>query len=255
MRALYDTIGAGYEHLRRPDPRIAAVVLRGLGSSRTVVNVGAGAGSYEPSDRAVVAVDLSVTMLHQRALTAAPAVQASASSLPFADNAFDASLAILTIHHWPDRAKGLQELARVARSRVVIVTWDPEAPGFWLADYFPEILAIDQRIFPSTDELQRELGRITVTEVPIPHDCVDGFLGAYWRRPTSYLDPRVRKAISTFSKLSDVATGLARLQRDLASGHWNQQYGEVLAKEELDLGYRLAVAELGESPAWQHLAN
>lgn len=249
MKTLYDTIGGGYAHLRRPDPRIAAAVLRGLGSSRTVVNVGAGVGSYEPSDRPVVAVDVSMTMLRQRAPTAAPAVQASASNLPFADNAFDASVAILTIHHWPDKAKSLQELTRVARSRIVILTWDPEAPGFWLTDYFPEILAIDQRIFPSMEELQRELGRITVMEVPIPHNCVDGFLGAYWRRPMSYLDPRVRTAISTFSKLSDVETGLAGLQRDLASGRWKQQYGDVLSKEELDLGYRLVVAELGEPAA------
>ena len=151
-------------------------------------------------------------------------------------------LAILTIHHWPDRAKGLRELLRTARRHVVLLTWDPSYGGFWLTDYFPEMLEIDRKILPSVEELGRALGRISVTNVPIPHDCSDGFLGAYWRRPSAYLDPRVRSAISTFSKLTDVETGLVRLGDDLQSGEWRRRYGNLLRRSSLDLGYRLVVS-------------
>jgi SAM-dependent methyltransferase len=170
-------------------------------------------------------------------------VRGSGSALPFRDESFDASLAILTIHHWPDKAKGLQELRRSARRRVVILTWDPAAPGFWLTDYFPEILDIDRLIFPSLETLSRELGRTAVFDVPIPHDCSDGFLGAYWRRPASYLDASVRSAISTFAKLRDLTEGLSRLARDLRSGDWERRYGSILRASTLDLGYRLVVTE------------
>lgn len=242
MTALYDTIGKGYQDLRRPDPRIGAAVRRGLADAPTVVNVGAGAGSYEPADRPVVAVEPSRTMLRQRPSGAAPAVQASAGSLPFRDGAFGAALALLTVHHWPDRRAGLRELRRVARGRVVLLTWDPAAPGFWLTDYFPEILDVDRRIFPTMEELRRELGPVTATDVPIPHDCTDGFLGAYWRRPEAYLDARIRSAISTFAKIRDASEGLGRLGRDLESGEWRLRYGDVLSEKFLDLGYRLVVA-------------
>lgn len=242
MAELYDTIGSGYRRFRRPDPRIAAAVLRALGSASSVLNVGAGAGSYEPHDRRVVAVEPSITMIRQRPRSAALVVRASGTALPFRDQKFDASSAILTIHHWPDRTKGLDELRRAARQRTVILTWDPAAPGFWLTDYFPEILEIDRRIFPSLEELQRGLGRAAVFDLPIPHDCTDGFLGAYWRRPRAYLDATVRAAISTFGKLADVERGLSRLRRDLDSGEWRRRYGAVLGEINLDLGYRLVVA-------------
>jgi SAM-dependent methyltransferase len=183
-----------------------------------------------------------MTMIRQRYSGTAPVVRGSATNLPFRDEAFEASLAILTIHHWPDRVRGLQELRRAAQRRIAILTWDPSAPGFWLTDYFPEILEIDRRIFPSFAELQHHLGRITVFDVPISHDCTDGFLGAYWRRPWAYLRAEVRSAISTFSKLPDVDSGLARLRQDLASGNWQRRYGQVLARSTLDLGYRLVVA-------------
>jgi SAM-dependent methyltransferase len=169
-------------------------------------------------------------------------VRASASALPFRDGAFEASLAVLTIHHWPDRSAGLRELRRAARQRTVILTWDPAHEGFWLTDYFPEILEIDRRIFPSLEEIRGRLGRMTVLDVPIPHDCVDGFLGVYWRRPRAYSSASVRSAISTFSKLGDVARGLARLEADLDSGEWNRRYGEVVSRRTLDLGYRLVIA-------------
>ncbi|HEX4994408.1 MAG TPA: class I SAM-dependent methyltransferase [Methylomirabilota bacterium] len=243
MRQLYDTIGVGYRALRRPDPRIAAAIVSALGPAASVLNVGAGAGSYEPADRRVVAVEPSREMIRQRPAGAAPVVQASATALPFRAGAFDAALAVLTVHHWPDRARGLAELRRVARDRVVILTWEPDAAGFWLVeDYFPELVAIDRAIFPTRDELEHSLGPVELRPLPIPHDCVDGFLGAYWRRPRAYLDPAVRGAISTFSKLGDVAAGLARLRNDLEDGTWSRRHGPLLERAELDLGYRLVVA-------------
>jgi len=239
---LYDRIGVGYGAHRRPDPRIGAAILHALGRAASVVNVGAGAGSYEPADRAVVAVEPSAAMIRQRPRGSAPVVQASATALPFRDDAFDAALAVLTVHHWPDRARGLAELRRVARHRVVILTWDPESTGFWLVeDYFPA-LAMDREIFPPLEELRRLLGAIDAHPLPIPHDCVDGFLGAYWRRPHAYLDPAVRGAISTFSKLGDVEAGLARLRHDLEDGTWARRHGHLSTRSALDLGYRLVVA-------------
>jgi len=187
MTELYDSIGQGYSQHRRPDLRIRRTILRALDGLHSIVNVGA--------------------------------VQASATALPFRDAAFDASTAILTVHHWPDWRNGIRELARSARRRVAILTWDPSASGFWLVnDYFPEILHTDRQIFPAITMLARELGRIRVDSVPVPYDCTDGFLGAYWRRPAAYLDPAVRQAISTFNKVAKPEAGLARLQRDLRTG-------------------------------------
>jgi SAM-dependent methyltransferase len=242
MTQLYDQIGHGYTGLRRPDPRLAAAIMQALGDAETVVNVGAGTGSYEPHDRAVIAVEPSLTMIRQRPAGSAPVVCASATSLPFQDQAFAAALAILTVYHWPDRQRGLQELARVARTRVVLVTWDPATTGFWLVDdYFSDIVEIDRRIFPTMDELRQVFGNIDIRAVPIPHDCTDGFLGAYWRRPQAYLSPQVRRAISTFSKVTNVEARLAQLQQDLADGTWEQRHGSLLQREALDLGYRLVV--------------
>lgn len=243
MVPLYDRIGRGYSARRKPDARIAEAILRALGNAGTVVNVGAGAGAYEPTDRQVVAVEPSMTMIAQRGTASAPVVQASATALPFGDDCFDAALAVLTVHHWPDRQLGLSELRRVARSRIVVLTWDRASPGFWLTDYFPEILDIDRRIFPASGDFKQALGAVSVEAVPIPHDCTDGFLGAYWRRPAAYLDDRVRSAISTFSKLSGIKSALDRLNTDLESGEWERRYGELLTKTELDLGYRLIVGQ------------
>lgn len=207
-----------------------------------MVNVGAGAGSYEPTDRSLVAVEPSPVMIRQRRAGAARVVQASASNLPFRDEPFDAALAILTVHHWPDRLQGLRELARTAR-RVVIVTWDPASSGFWLVDeYFPEVLVIDRPIFPSIEEYRLALGPIEIRTLLVPHDCTDGFLGAYWQRPRAYLDAGVRGAISSFAKLGDVDAGLKRLERDLGDGSWMRRHGHLLAESEIDLGYRLVTA-------------
>jgi SAM-dependent methyltransferase len=244
-RPIYDTIGRGYDAWRRPDPRIAAAITDALGGAASVVNVGAGAGSYEPADRPVVAVEPSGAMLAQRAPGAAPAVQASATDLPFGDGAFAAALAVLTVHHWSDRARGLRELRRVTRERVVVLTWDPKASyEFWLVDeYFPEIVVMDRPLFPTLDDFAAALGPIAVRPVPVPHDCVDGFLGAYWRRPAVYLDAGARGAISTFTKIADPAPALARLAADLADGTWDRRHGHLRARDRLDLGYRIVIAE------------
>jgi len=243
MAQLYDAIGLGYGHYRRPDRRIATAILDALGDAATVVNVGAGTGSYEPVDRSVVAVEPSFAMIRQRPAGSAPVVQASATHLPFRDAIFAAALAVLTVHHWPDRVRGLTELARVAQHRLVIVTWDPATSGFWLVeDYFPAILEIDRQILPPMEELRQTLGTIEVRPLPIPYDCTDGFLGAYWRRPHAYLDPGVRGAISTFAKISNVESGLRRLRGDLADGTWERRYDHLLRRSELDLGYRLVIA-------------
>ena len=245
-RELYDEIGAGYQTYRRPDPRIAAAIARALGDADTVLNVGAGAGSYEPQDRRVVAVETSLAMIRQRSAGSAPVVQASATDLPFRDASFAAALAVLTLHHWSDKPRGLAELARIARPRVVILTWDPAAPGFWLTrDYFPDLIAIDRPTFPSLEEIRSFLGRIEVEALPIPHDCTDGFLGAYWRRPRAYLDAGVRGAISTFTRLTTLEPGLTHLRRDLDDGTWERRHGALLARRELDLGYRIVIATMG----------
>jgi SAM-dependent methyltransferase len=243
MVQLYDQIGIGYAHLRQPDPRLAARIFQALGAAETVVNVGAGAGSYEPFDRHVIAVEPSLMMIHQRPRGSAPVVRASATHLPFKDATFAAALAVLTVHHWPDRARGLGELSRVARDRVVVVTWEPAYSGFWLIDdYFPAIGALDRRLCPTAEEFQRALGRCTISPLPIPHDCTDGFLGAYWRRPHAYLKQEVRHAISAFAKIAGVEEGLTRLAQDLADGTWQRRHGHLLHQEELDLGYRLVVS-------------
>jgi SAM-dependent methyltransferase len=182
-------------------------------------------------------------MIRQRPTQAAPAVQALAGELPFRDAAFDAALAILTIHHWPDWRRGLAELARSARKRVVILTWDPSAAGFWLVnDYLPELLSVDRRVFPGLEAIGGELGRISVSVVPIPCNCTDGFLGAYWQRPDAYLDPAVRNAISTFARVDNVQEGLSRLREDLHSGVWHRRNATLLTESSLDLGYRLVVS-------------
>lgn len=244
MAVLYDTIGKGYAARRQPDPRIAAAIHAALGDAETVLNVGAGAGSYEPAGRAVTALEPSIEMIRQRPESAAPAIQGVAEALPFADESFDAAMASLTVHHWSDVEAGLREMKRVARQRVVIFTFDPASPYFWLVDYIPEMIAIDTPAMPPMDVYGRILGQARITPVPIPHDCTDGFLGAYWRRPHAYLDASMRAAISTFAKLGDVSEAMARLEADLASGTWEARYGDLMARETLDIGYRLVTAEL-----------
>jgi len=240
---LYEQIGVGYSRHRRPDPRIVARLDDALGDATRVVNVGAGAGSYEPTGRRVVGVEPSTVMLAQRAPGAAPVVRGVAEALPFPDRRFDAALAVLTIHHWTDARAGLRELRRVARRQVVLHF----VPGFewWLIrDYLPELSEIDVSHVLTVDDVAAELGGATVTTIPVPHDCVDGFLAAYWRRPDAYLDRSVRDAISMFARIPDrdVQPGLRRLDQDLASGRWRDRHADLLDLAEYDAGYRLIVA-------------
>jgi len=243
MRASYDTIGVNYSDLRKPDARIERAIGRALGSARTVLNVGAGAGSYEPADRQVTAIEPSVEMIRQRGASAAPVIQGYAEDLPFDDNSFDASMAILTIHHWADKEKGLKEMRRVTRGRVVILTFDPSHRGFWLADYIPELVALDEAIMPEMTDYEAWLGAVEISAVPIPHDCTDGFLCAYWRRPAAYLDPRIRAAMSSFWAINDISEGLEKLARELDTGAWAQRYSELLDRDECDFGYRLVTTK------------
>lgn len=240
---LYDTIGRDYRTQRKADPRIAAAILGTLGRARSVVNVGAGVGSYEPTDRTVIAVEPSLTMIRQRSRSGAVAVRATAERLPLRDKCVDAAMAVLTLHHWHDVARGLQELRRVARDRIAILTYDPSSPGFWLtSEYFPNIAAKDRVQFPTIETISRELGGATVQPVAIPRDCMDGFLGAFWARPHSYLDPAVRSGMSAFANLTGTDEGLDRLQRDLSNGEWQSRFGPLAENTELDIGYRLVVA-------------
>lgn len=248
MSALYDTIGKAYAGPRRSDPRIAAAIDAALAGCRSVLNVGAGTGSYEPAHLDVVAVEPSRTMIAQRPPGAARCVQAAAEDLPFADGSFDAVLAVMTVHHWRDLARGFAECARVARRRVLCLTTDMDVfAGFWLFDYLPELIRVDRAAFPSMARFGAAFDDVTVAPVPIPADCVDGFLGAYWRRPEAYLEPALRASISTFARLADDTTqaGLARLDRDMRSGAWAARYPDLAGRDGLDLGYRLVTASAG----------
>ena len=247
MRTAYDRIGTTYSETRRPDPRIAARILEALGDAASVVNVGAGTGSYEPRDRTVIAVEPSEVMIRQRPANAPPVIRASAEALPFADAAFDAALAVLTVHHWPHRDLGLAEMRRVAMRRVVVLTWDQDVwESFWLLrEYLPSVRALDRARAIGISDLMAALGGGKIESVPVPHDCVDGFHGAFWRRPEAYLDPGVRSGISTYDLMpaAECDDGLHRLAEDLASGAWAQKHRDLLKVDEMDLGYRLIVSE------------
>lgn len=242
MSANYDRIGINYAELRRPDPRIARMIEQALGSSRSILNVGAGTGAYEPAGRSLVAVEPSLEMIRKRGPAAAPAVQAKAAHLPFGDDSFDASMAILTIHHWPDKESGLREMRRVTRGRIVLLTFDPSHRP-WLTDYLPELAALDEAQMPAMSDYERWLGPVQVVPVPVPHDCSDGFLYAYWRRPEAYLDAHIRSGSSSFWAMGDPGPGLARLKRDLETGEWERRYADLLALDAYDAGYRLVVAD------------
>jgi SAM-dependent methyltransferase len=243
---LYDTIGAGYTVTRHTEPRIAAQVWAALGDARSVLNVGAGTGSYEPDGRDVLAVEPSAVMRAQRPAGAAPCVAADAESLPFEDRSFDAAMAFATIHHWHDPIAGLREMRRVAR-RVVVFTHDTSDIGwwrrFWLTrDYLPEVadLLIGR---PSLSEQARAIGA-RIEPVLIPWDCTDGFFEAYWRRPEAYLDDRVRRGVSVWARVGPDAEQRAvrRLRADLDSGRWAERNRELIDLDAAELGLRLLVA-------------
>ena len=253
----YDAIGRGYRSNRVPDARIAKAIRDALGDARTVCNVGAGTGSYEPADLDVIAVEPSVRMIQQR-INQFPVIQAVAEHLPFKDKAFDACLAVLTIHHWVDPAGGLTELKRVSRKQVIF-TFDPDyIESFWLVrDYFPAIIEFDRERSVPTSTLTEILDVRSIESVPVPWNCTDGFQAAYWRRPECYLDPAVRNSISTFAQLPPgfVDRGIQSLAADLESGEWKRKYADLLTVDEMDFGYRLVVAgEVDGGPVEQPLA-
>lgn len=245
MPAVYDRIGTDYAQHRRPEPRIAARIEAALGTSESVLNVGAGTGSYEPPNRAVAAVEPSAAMIAQRSANAARAVQAHAEDLPFEDKSFDAAMAILTVHHWRDPTAGLREMRRVVRGPVIILTSDPAHPGCWLDHYFPQLRALDQVQMPPMTLYGEVLGAVEIEAVPVPWDCEDGFLYAFWRRPEAYLDPAIRSGSSSFWKIGGVDEGLRRLRADLESGEWRRRNAALLDRSELDAGYRLVRSAAG----------
>ncbi len=240
----YDRIGTGYARTRREDPRFAARLAAALGDARTVVNVGAGTGSYEPHDRTVLALEPSIEMIRQRPRHASPAVRAVAEALPLRDQAVDAALAVLTVHHWTDWRAGLAELRRIAPRQVVLAYDTHRHTEFWFVrEYVPEIADLELTR-PSAADIATELGADSVIPLPLPWDFTDGVFPAYWRRPAAYLDPRVRRACSALAQTNPdaVERGIHRLRQDLHSGRWHEQHRDLLDLDQWDAGFRLIVS-------------
>jgi SAM-dependent methyltransferase len=242
----YEHSGLDYARYRRPDPVIAALVRRALGSATSVVNVGAGAGSYEPEDLEVTAVEPSATMRSQRRADR-PAVDAVAEHLPFDNNSFDAAMASVTVHQWLDQDAGLRELRRVARDRVVVLTFDPDAlDSFWLARYAPELIAAERARYPTIAHIGEVLGeRVSVVDVSIPRDCTDGFTEAFYARPEAFLVDDVRRSQSAwgFVDAEVQAKSIVRLRADLAAGEWDRRYGDLRTRPFYVGSLRLIVSE------------
>ncbi len=242
---IYDRIGADYASMRRPEARWIAQIHQALDGCRTLVNIGAGAGSYEPTFMSVVGVEPSQIMIKQRSSAAAPVVCGVAEQLPFLDDAFDVALAVFSVHHWSDPTAGLAEMRRVSRKQVV-VTWDPDvfAKQFWLVrDYLPEAAEHETQLATLT-MVSAHLGPAMTEKLLVPDDCTDGFFGAYWKRPYAYLDPTVRGAISGLALLDQgiVSAAMEQLKFDLGHGRWRARYSDLMALNEIDLGYRLVIA-------------
>jgi SAM-dependent methyltransferase len=244
----YDRIGLSYSRVRRADPRFEAAIRRALGDAQRVLNIGAGAGSYEPGDREIIAVEPSPVMIAQRPVDAAAAIQGTAESLPLKDKSVDATMGVFTMQHWDDVDRGLAEVLRVTRERIVFLTLDLDVTAeMWLCrDYLPEIVEHDRKTFPTIAHLQDVLPRVQVDTVLVPGDCTDGFCIALWSRPEAHLDPVVRRASSIWHLLapSVVDRGLDRLRQDLESGEWDRRYGQLRTQAALDVGVRLVKAEL-----------
>ena len=243
----YDTIGHGYSRTRQEDPVIRDRIHAALGDARSIVNVGAGTGSYEPRDRHVIAIEPSDVMAAQRSIELAPAIRAQAGDLPLRDRSVDAAMTVLSLHHWDDCEKGVRELRRVARGPVVLLTYDADVSArMWLmADYAPEIAAIDRQVFPDPKQLADWLGgNVTIDVVPIPRDCKDWMLGSFWAHPERVLDVRARNATSGFARLDEsvVRRVVRDVRRDLASGVWDERYGHLRKLDAFDAGLRLVVS-------------
>lgn len=245
VTAEYNEIGKKYNLGRHTDPYILNQIQTKLYGASSVLNIGAGTGSYEPAHLKVIAAEPSKTMIKQRPLSAAPVVQARAEDLPFKDKSFSFSMTVLSMHHWGDWEKAISEIKRVTRKRFVAVTWDPDSKPFWLTrDYFPEIHEMDKKTFPSLSGFYNSFKRVEVTNLEIPADCADGFLGAYWRRPEAYLDERIRANMSTFFKISGLTKGLDQLKSHIETGAWSSINKDILKSDSLDAGYRIVSAEI-----------
>lgn len=254
----YERHGLAYATRRRADPRIAARIHAALGDARTVVNVGAGAGSYEPEDRWVLAVEPSATMRAQRPLNAAPAIAARAEALPLDAGAVDAALASVTVHHWQPPEAGLRELRRVARGPVVVFTFDLDAVPAWQQEHLAEALAVDRPRFPRVEEIAAVLGgRTRIETIPTPADCTDGFVEAFWSRPEALLDPDVRAAQSLWTLLTPGAEEriVERLREMLADGSWDRRYGHLRHEAAVDGSLRLVISEPTSEPTRPHRAR
>jgi SAM-dependent methyltransferase len=244
-RVDYDQLGVSYNRFRQADPRLARRVHHALGDARTVVNVGAGTGAYEPSDRWVLAVEPSATMRAQRPADAPPVIDARAEALPFDENAVDATMACWTIHHWQPAASGLAEMRRVARGPAVILTLELAGVPDWQREYLAEGIAGQQKLFPTIEQVVDALdGDVEVELIPTPGDCRDGFFEAYWRRPEALLDPAVRASQSMWSAVEPEveARMVRRLADGLASGRWDADHGDLRGQTEYAGSIRLVVA-------------
>jgi SAM-dependent methyltransferase len=244
----YDRIGISYSDIRRADPRFETAIWEALGDAGSVLNIGAGTGSYEPTDREVIAVEPSSVMIAQRPADAASAIQGVAEAIPLEDESVDATMGIFTMQHWDDLDRGLCEVLRVTRKQIVFLTLDLDVTAeMWLCrDYLPEIIEHDRKAYPTIAHLQAVLPNVQVETVPVPADCTDGFLVALWSRPEAHLDPNVRRASSTWHRLPPavVESGVNRLRNDLESGEWDRRHGHLRTQATLDIGLRLVKAEM-----------
>jgi len=243
----YDKYGKKYSGYRQTDDRIAAYIYKQLVDAKTILNVGAGAGSYEPPDKYIVAVEPSIAMREQRIVNnKVPAIIAKADSLPFDDNSFDAAMAMITVHHWPDMEKGLKELRRVARRQVIVMTFDPEQLGnFWNAEYFPEVIAVEKARYPTIEFINKSLGgNCKVIPIPITLDCKDGFQEAFYGRPEAFLEDEVRLSQSAWGFISaeKQVEIVERLKIDLENGNWDKRYGHFRTQEYFTCALRLIVS-------------
>lgn len=245
MNPIYDQIGKGYSGKRRSDPRIAAQINASLKGATRVLNIGAGTGSYEPNNLEIIAIEPSAEMIAQRAPDAHPVVQGFAEELPFEADSFSHTMTVLSMHHWTDLEKAFGEINRVTTDTFVAVTWDPGSKPFWFTrDYFPEIYESDQVTFPSLVDFEKYFDDVRMVPLLIPEDCQDGFLAAYWKRPAAYLDPVVRRSISSFSKMEDYMKVLQQLQEDIQSGEWEAKNRSILDSSSLDAGYVIVTGKI-----------
>ena len=248
MNANYDDIGSNYSVTRCTDPKIAKQLYSELQGATRIVNIGAGSGSYEPENIELVAIEPSSTMISQRKIGSHRVEQAFAEKLPFENGSFSHAMTVLSMHHWANRELAFSEINRVATEKFVAITWDPESDPFWLTrDYFPEIYEMDKRIFPELEEINEHFDEVKISALPIPADCKDGLLAAFWKRPEAYLSSKVRQSTSPFSKIKNLSEGLRHLKDDLASGGWAKNNHAILNSSSLDVGYRVVSAKVRSS--------